>query len=228
MNTPTQEVTQAYTTPRPDIAALVPPTARRVLDVGCSNGALGHGLKHQLPGCTVHGLELSETFAKEAATKLDKVLCVNLDQFDWQQSLPGERYDCIIFADVLEHLAEPERHLAAARAALLPGGHVIVSLPNIRHLSALRAIYWNGSFPRRERGIFDRTHRHWFTLHDGQAMLREAGLSVIAEGQAMRFGDQGGGRMNRLLNRLPRGVQRWGPVRQFLTYQVCYLAKAAS
>ena len=224
---PRLDQASAYTTPRPDIAALVPPTSRRVLDVGCSNGELGLSLKHQLPGCTVHGLELNEAHARMAATRLDKVQCVDLDHFDWQQALAGERFDCIIFADVLEHLADPLRHLTAARAALAPQGRIVVSLPNVRHLSALVAIYVQGRFPRRDRGIFDRTHRHWFTLADGEALLREAGLEPIAQGLSLRFGDRGGGCLNRLLNRLPAPVQRWSPVREFLTYQVCFLAAAA-
>ena len=44
-------------------------------------------------------------------------------------------------------------------------------------------------------------------------------------GLALRWGDRGGGRMNRLLNMLPKRVQHWRPIREFLTYQVCLRAK---
>ena len=114
-----------------------------------------------------------------------------------------------------------------ARQHLRAGGCVVVSLPNIRHLSALRAIFLGGRFPQRDRGIFDRTHMRWFTITDAHALLADCGLKVSARDFALRWGDRGGGRINRLLNHLPKAAQQWTPVREFLTYQMCLRAEAA-
>jgi hypothetical protein len=54
--------------------------------------------------------------------------------------------------------------LRLLRPLLSPSACLIVSLPNIRHISALYSIFFSGSFPRRQRGIFDDTHWRWFTL----------------------------------------------------------------
>jgi hypothetical protein len=89
-------------------------------------------------------------------------------------------------------------------------------LPNIRHVSALTSIFCSGTFPRRDRGLFDRTHLHWFTFRDACALLNENGLELLAFYQGLRWGDVGGGRLNRLLNRLPDKVKRSMPVREFL------------
>ena len=50
-------------TARPDIQALVPASARTILDLGCSTGALGAALKAR-QGATVVGVELGEDYAR--------------------------------------------------------------------------------------------------------------------------------------------------------------------
>lgn len=216
---------QAYTTTRPDVCALVPKGARRVLDVGCSNGALGLSLMHDRPGCLVDGIELDEEMARQAAQRLSHVTHTDLDRLDWTRWNAEARYDCIVFADVLEHLADPARHLIAARSRLTRDGCVVLSLPNVRHLSALVAIFVRGRFPRRARGLFDRTHLRWFTLCDAEALLADCGYAPDDRILSLRWGDQGGGRANRWLNRLPLGMREWAPVREFLTYQVSLRAR---
>lgn len=218
----------AYTTPRLDVFEMVPPGARNILDVGCSNGALGRSLKDAQPGRSVSGIEFDTRFAQEASRYLDHVVNADLNLLDWREALAGRSFDCIIFADVLEHLQDPRRCLLQARQHLQQGGCVVVSLPNIRHLSALLAIYQDRRFPQRDRGIFDRTHIRWFTIADGHSVLVASGLQVSAMSLALRWGDHGGGHINRLLNRLPAAIQHWGPVREFLTYQMCLRAEVAS
>lgn len=215
----------AYTYPRQDVCSLVPGEALTVLDVGCSNGALGASLLRARPGRRVIGIERDAGFVREAATRLDAVIEANLEEFDWHTGLKGERFDCIVFADVLEHLREPAQHVRGALANLKPGGSIVISLPNIRHLSALVSIYAQGRFPRRNRGLFDATHMRWFTIADGRELLAENGLQIEAESYALRVGDVGGGPLNRVLQRLPLAVQTSAPVREFLTYQFSLRAR---
>lgn len=214
----------AYTTPRPDVFAMVPPASRSILDVGCSNGALGESLLRAAPGRRVSGIEYSETYAREAAIRLDRVIHADLNEFAWVDGFGPERFDCMIFADVLEHLSAPEAVLTAARGHLSPGGCIVVSLPNIRHLSALFSIYLGGGFPRRDRGIFDRTHQRWFCIGDAKRMLTETGFTIDRMSANLRWGDQGGGIHNRLLRKLPQSIALAGPVREFLAYQICIRA----
>jgi hypothetical protein len=67
----------------------------------------------------------------------------------------------------------------------------------------------------------------WFTLEDTDGMLAEAGFRREQRILSLRWGDQGGGRMNRLLNRLPPAVQELAPLREFLSYQVTLRARPA-
>ncbi|MBL0037720.1 MAG: methyltransferase domain-containing protein [Nitrosomonadales bacterium] len=66
-------------------------------------------------------------------------------------------FDCMIFADILEHLIDPWQALRQAVEHLKPGGTAIISVPNIRHISSLNSIFLQGTFPRIGRGMFDRT-----------------------------------------------------------------------
>ena len=90
--------------------------------------------------------------------------------------LGGERFDAVLFADVLEHLRDPAAVLRRARAAPL----AIVSLPNIAHWTARRALL-RGRFPQEDFGLFDRTHLRFFTRASAHALAREAGFAVVEE-----------------------------------------------
>jgi len=162
--------------------------------------------------------------AQDAADRLDRVIHANLEIFDWRTGLNNEGFDCIVFADVLEHLTDPQRQLCNALGSLNTGGSIVISLPNIRHLSAFTEIYCRGRFPLKERGLFDATHLRWFTIFEGRKLLESSGLLINAEVYSLRLGDKGGGLVNKILNRLPLSLQAWLPIREFLTYQFCLRA----
>ncbi len=205
----------AYENDRPEVRALVPAGTRRLLDVGCSSGALGAALKAAAPGLEVVGIEADEALATDARDRLDDVLVTDLDALPADPSvLDGlAPFDCLVAADVLEHLRDPDAVLASLVELLSPGGTVIVSLPNVRHWETFWQIGVKGSFPRRSVGIFDRTHLRWFTLADAHALLQGAGLEVLEVRRVLRPRPTGpsDGRLVRLLAR--------GPGRTFVTFQ---------
>ena len=209
----------SYTGSRPEIVACVPPTARRVLDVGCSNGSLGAALRAEVTGRTVWGIEADPVFCREAATRIDRVIQADLNGLAWTETFADQRFDALIFADVLEHLRDPWTVLLAAGQVLSPGGVAVISVPNIRHLSALYSIAVRGSFPRRERGLFDKTHLRWFTFADAVALCRDAGLEVIRVVPLLRLHDLPGGRANERIERLLGPFRSARLVREFLAYQ---------
>ena len=163
----------AYENPRPDVTALVPPGARRILDLGCASGAVGAALKAR-QGCEVVGIEADPSYARDAEARLDRVICADLNTFD--EDLGG--FDCLVAADVLEHLVDPWAVLARWTQALEPGSRAVVSLPNARHWEVFRELALRGTFPRRAAGIFDATHLRWFTLGDIYGLCDGAGLEL--------------------------------------------------
>lgn len=168
----------AYENPRPEVQELVPLGARRILDLGCSSGALGRALKAR-QGAEVVGVELDSDYAADAADGLNRVIKADVERLFASRPPPDiGSFDCLIAADVLEHLRDPWRVLRAAAALLEPGGTAVISVPNIRYWETLWQVAVRGTWPRRDEGIFDRTHLRWFTGRDAAALMEEAGVPV--------------------------------------------------
>jgi 2-polyprenyl-3-methyl-5-hydroxy-6-metoxy-1,4-benzoquinol methylase len=166
----------AYENPRPDVQQLVPIDARRILDLGCSSGALGAALRAR-QGAEVIGIERDPELAADAEERLDRVIVSDLGELFGSEGDPGiDEVDCLIAADVLEHLVDPWTVLGNAVRLVRPGGSVVVSLPNVRYWETFRALGLRGTWPRRKIGIFDQTHLRWFALADALALLRQAGV----------------------------------------------------
>jgi 2-polyprenyl-3-methyl-5-hydroxy-6-metoxy-1,4-benzoquinol methylase len=165
----------AYERARPEITAHVPRTAKRLLDLGCATGTTGAALKAR-QDIEVVGVEREPDYAREAATRLDRVLTADVEQLD-----PAGlgRFDALIAADILEHLVDPWSALRRYAALLEPGGTAVVSLPNVGHWSTYGYLL-RGTWPRKPEGIFDATHLRWFTLSDARQLLTQAGLEPQA------------------------------------------------
>lgn len=160
----------AYESVRDEIVGLVPEGARRVLDLGCSTGWLAAALKERGP-VEVVGIEREPAYAAIAQERCDRVVVGDV------QDVPRDlgRFDCLVAADVLEHLVDPWTALDRYVALLEPGCRAVISLPNAAHWTTYAALA-RGSWPRRPEGIHDATHLRWFTLKDARALLQQAGL----------------------------------------------------
>jgi len=202
-----------------DIVELIPESAQKILDVGCSNGALGNYLRAMNPKCIVDGVEIDEIFCTEAKKKLNHVVNANLNKKQLKELLPDKKFDCIIFADILEHLLAPDEKLMDAFNFLNDGGTVIISMPNIRHISSLFSIFILGTFPRKKRGIFDSTHLRWFTISDANNMIESHGFAIQKTTYNLRIGDKGDSFLNKVTRKLLTPIAAFYPVREFLTYQ---------
>jgi 2-polyprenyl-3-methyl-5-hydroxy-6-metoxy-1,4-benzoquinol methylase len=169
---------RGYETDRPDIQRHVPRDARSILELGCSGGALGAALKAR-QDVTVVGVEPCAEYASDAAARLDRVVAVDAESF-LRAPRPSEApFDCLIAADVLEHLVDPWSVLARTVDLLSPGATVVVSLPNVVYWRGLVRLVRTGRWPLDEEGVFDRTHLRWFTRDDALELLRQAGLRVV-------------------------------------------------
>jgi 2-polyprenyl-3-methyl-5-hydroxy-6-metoxy-1,4-benzoquinol methylase len=108
-----------------ELAHRVPPARRRLLDVGAHAGRFMH--LAQARGWTVEGIELNPRTAAYAQARTGApVHRVNAQTL----GLGGHRYDAVVLTDVLEHIPEPKRLLAALAGLLDPGGIVAVKVPN--------------------------------------------------------------------------------------------------
>ena len=149
-----------------------------VLDIGCASGYLMTHLQNS-KGCRCVGIEQSREAALVARNAGFRVL--NDDALDGIANIAKtDRFDHIVFGDVLEHLVDPMAVLVASRSLLSPSGSVIVSLPNIVSLRA-RVTIALGIWRYHESGVFDKTHLRFFSVKTGRELLREAGFRITHE-----------------------------------------------
>lgn len=166
---------------RPEIIALIPESAKVIVDVGCGAGALGRALKRLRNDVEVRGIEIVPEQAARASEVLDEVWVGSAEDnipANWPQP------DCIIFADVLEHLVDPWSVLRKWREQLAPGGSIIVSLPNIGHREVIGDVL-RGRWDYRDAGILDRTHLRFFTRATALELVEGAGFRVVRVERAL-------------------------------------------
>lgn len=154
-----------------------------VLDIGCNSGYLWTIAD---PTCNFYGLEYMDEAIIESKKIYTDVVKYNLEELielPWK-----EKFDIIIFADVLEHIRYPQETLMFMDRYLNPNGKIIVSLPNVANWQ-LRfwLMFWN--FNATETGIMDKTHFHYYTFKKAVKLLNDSGYKVNKKyGGASIFG----------------------------------------
>ena len=159
---------------RDDIVSLVPDDAVDILEIGCAAGMTGKELKKN-PNIYVAGVELDHRAAAEAKNHLDDIFQGNIETI--QLPFPEKRFDCIIFADILEHLVNPLEVLKKTKGFLRTDGVVIASIPNVQYLGVISQLV-EGNWTYQDEGILDRTHLRFFTFPEIEKLFDEAGYRI--------------------------------------------------
>ena len=169
----------------PELLEIAPLTARRVLELGCGEGAFAAAYRARNPAAHYTGIEVHAPSAAIAEPRLDRLLTGDFEAMDDEEVSRGEPFDLIVMGDVLEHMADADRVLARLKALLAEDGHLLVSVPNVAHWTALFHLI-NGRWPAQDSGLFDRTHLRFFTLQSLTETLGRAGLRLV-KGKTRRF-----------------------------------------
>lgn len=160
---------------RKEIVDLVPAQCKTILDVGCGPGITGAAIKSKTNG-VVHGVEIDTELVSIAKKNIDKV--TEKDVTEFFSNPPELLYDCIIFADILEHLLDPWSVLKQSKKFLSANGIVLISLPNIRFYSTFYHLLFKAEWPYHDSGIHDKTHLRFFTRKNMLRLARQAELHV--------------------------------------------------
>ncbi|MBI5083853.1 MAG: methyltransferase domain-containing protein [Acidobacteria bacterium] len=161
-----------------DLALRAVPGGSMVLDVGCGQGFLAERMAER--GCRVTGVDaLPEAERRHAMAEYH---CCDLRHglAQLQGRLREESFDHVLLLDVLEHLPEPGEVLRQTRGFLMPGGRLLVSLPNVANITA-RLHLLSGRWEYSDRGILDRTHLRFYTRKSGRELLEQNGWEILAE-----------------------------------------------
>jgi len=145
----------------------------RLLDVGCADGYLSRLFAER--GFSVTAIDAPAPRERRLPEG------IRFFEADLDRGLPpsGGPFDFVICADVLEHLRSPEMLLRQIRASLTGGGKLIASLPNSGNIY-FRLNILLGKFPQDDRGLFDRTHLHFYMWKGWHDLLHQNGFRITA------------------------------------------------
>jgi methionine biosynthesis protein MetW len=133
---------------------------RRVLDLGCRDGALTEAY---VAGNEVVGVDADREALAEAERRGIETHWADLDQ---PLAFDDASFDVVVAGELLEHLRDPDSLVAQIQRVLRPGGTFVASVPNAYRLKGrLRFLF--GRAPES-----DPTHLQMFSPGDVHALLR--------------------------------------------------------
>jgi 2-polyprenyl-3-methyl-5-hydroxy-6-metoxy-1,4-benzoquinol methylase len=163
-----------FTQVRTNIKPLLPSQIGRCLEIGCGQGKTLEWI-HTMTGASVFGVELVESEACKARL-VAEVVVGNIELI--QLPFPERSFDVILTLDVLEHLQHPWTSVRKLHQFLRPGGCLIASIPNVRHIAVLAPLLIAGRWTYTDHGLLDRTHLRFFTKRSAIELMECSGLKV--------------------------------------------------
>ncbi len=161
----------------PHMPALAGVRCARLLDVGA-----GHGWFVQMAGqlYDARGIE-PDAGARAKAAAAGVSLMPGL----FPQCLEaGDQFEAITFNDSLEHMTEPHAILAAAHRHLVPGGLLVLNLPDTRGLlyraaRGLARLGWAEPLDRMWQVGLPSPHLHYFSADNLVRLANQCGFRLV-------------------------------------------------
>ncbi|QXO93529.1 class I SAM-dependent methyltransferase [Methanospirillum purgamenti] len=149
----------------------------KILDVGCGFGALGEELQKR--NNIVYGIDISKYAVSVAKDRINGAFVSNATELEnLPEEIVNEKFDLIIFADILEHIYDPADLLSKYIQFLKPSGTIIASIPNIATWNVRFSLLF-GSFTYKDTGTLDKTHIRFFTRKTAKILIQKAGYEIL-------------------------------------------------
>jgi len=174
-----------FNSTRWDLIRLIRNGNNKILEIGCGTGNTGRALKESGKAAEVIGVEIVPEIAKIAETKLDKVICGDIEVLD----LHFDRgyFDYVIMGDVLEHLYDPWGVVSKIRCYIKEAGYVIASIPNVRNWWIIKNLVLRGKWEYADAGLLDDTHLRFFTKKSIIRLFQSSGFRIVSIVPAFRL-----------------------------------------
>jgi len=107
------------------------PDTLRMLEVGCGDGSITLPLSSF--GGTIQAFDLDDGSLEcvkrdSCEKKIENISISKNDAYSFEGH--GTKFDIIVISEVLEYLDQPEKIVAKLKNYLVPGGYLIVTIPN--------------------------------------------------------------------------------------------------
>ncbi len=156
----------------PPLIALLAGGCNSLLDVGCGAGDNAALVKAKYPECQISGITHSAAEAGFARRHMVHCWVFNIEG-DLPSDLANLSFDAMIFSHVLEHLRTPAAVLACFTKLLVPGGEVLIAVPNVLSWRQ-RVQFLLGRFEYQAAGILDETHLRFFTYFTADRIFSQS------------------------------------------------------
>jgi SAM-dependent methyltransferase len=188
----------------------------KILEIGAAYGETLFYLKEKGIASEVVGVDLFEdTKNKNLYKTLDHFIFGNIEEIELEKYI--NYFDIILLPDVLEHLLEPKKVLNKVSQYVKNDGKIIVSMPNIRHYSALNKIFIKGDFKYEESGLFDYTHLRFYCKKNIIQLIEQSKYKVVTQQSSIK--NYKGKSIAKIMNKLTFGI-----FEEFLSYQYFFVA----
>lgn len=208
-----------YSNVRSDLLSMLPLSSKgiKVLEIGAGSGSTLVYLKENGIAKEVVGIDIPESKRQSKSKLIDKFIYgdiekLNLDEYE-------KYFDCILLADVLEHLVFPNVVLDKVKHLLKEQGMILVSIPNVRHYKTFKNVFIKGDFAYEESGLFDYTHLRFYCKKNIESLMTLNGFEIQKMISALRV--YKGRSIAKLINKITFGF-----FEEFLTVQ--YFLRANS
>ncbi|MBO8194629.1 class I SAM-dependent methyltransferase [Streptomyces oryzae] len=141
------------------------------LDVGTGHGHFCAEAGRIHPGTVFHGLDLGE--GVELALSNGRVAQAHRGSFPELAAQLAGQYDVVSMFHYLEHTTAPRAELRAAHAALRPGGHLVIEVPDPQSSAARLLGKWWGPWLQPQ-------HLHLIPLGNLCKALTREGFTVVS------------------------------------------------
>jgi len=192
---------------RMDVISLLPPEpGQKILEIGAGGGDTLLYIKENKLAGEVMGVDLLNLpDSNQQHPLIDRFQVADIEKECI--NAPGEHFDIIICADVLEHLADPWTAVNRIALHLKKGGRLIASIPNIREWKTLyRVIFWGDFRYDAKGGIMDKTHLRFFCKKNIKELISTDSLFPVCCTPNILLKEVPEGKKRRMINRLTFGL----------------------
>lgn len=151
---------------------------KKVLDIGCNEGFIGKALRDKGWRGLIVGIDKNKIY-KTIIRKGNYYEFININVENGFKQIKN-KFNAVVFADVLEHLNDPLKVLIRAKKIINKNGRIYISLPNIANIFIRTQLFF-GKFTYLDYGILDKDHRWFFTHKSAQQLIDKAGLRIIED-----------------------------------------------
>ena len=197
-----------YETCSNDVLELIPTHSKNVLSVGCGWGATEVELIKR--GMRVVGIPLDSVIVESLKSRGIEVVYPDFDRAN--DVLKKEKFDCILFNNVLQYLSEPVKILKEYIKLLEKEGHVVVNIPNFKYAKYLYEILKKEELHKLKDG-FDKTNLHRTVPKLVNKWFVQSGLKVVNAKYNIN---------NRFRNLVNMSL---GLLKEYFAYEVVFAAK---